>query len=323
MVARVTTLKASADRLAGLVEYYAGLADGGPASSRGPVDYYLDPAEPPGRWHGSGRAALGLEGVVSADQMRALLLGENPGTGAGLGRSFGESSARGFDVTFSAPKSVSVLWAVHDNPAVRGEVTAAHDAAVAATLEWVEAHGAVTRRGRQGVHQVDTRGLAVAVFRQHTSRTADPQLHSHAIVAAKVQDLSGRWLSLDARWLKQQQRSISWVYDAALRAELSARLGVGWAAVADGAGQADIDGVPTALCERVSQRARQVDAKLGELLGRWRAEHDGADPDPRTIALLERRAVTASRPAKPHPDHGPDRLHAEWRRQAAAIGVAL
>lgn len=323
MVARVTTLKAPAGRLGDLVEYYAGLAKPASQRDRGPADYYLDPAEPSGRWLGSGRRALGLEGTVAADEIRALLSGVHPENGAGLGRSFGETSARGFDVTFSAPKSVSVLWALHEDPSVRREVAEAHDAAVAATVTWIETHGAVTRRGRQGVHQVDTKGLTVAVFRQHTSRSSDPQLHSHAIVAAKVQDVSGRWLSLDARWLKQQQRSISWVYDAALRAELSNRLEVAWEPVADGAGQSDLEGVPAELCERFSQRARQVEAKAAELVVRWRAEHDGVDPDPKTIATLERRAVTASRPAKTHELVGPEALRRQWRRDAAEAGVEL
>ena len=61
MVARVTTLKATADRLGALVEYYAGLADRPASSGRGPVDYYLDPNEPPGRWTGTGVAALEVE----------------------------------------------------------------------------------------------------------------------------------------------------------------------------------------------------------------------------------------------------------------------
>jgi hypothetical protein len=68
----------------------------------------------------------------------------------------------------------------------------------------LERHGAVTRRGRDGVDQVDTRGLVTALFRQHTSRTADPQLHTHAVIWAKVQDPTGTWLALDARLLTAQ-----------------------------------------------------------------------------------------------------------------------
>ena len=166
-----------------------------PGPGRGPVDYYLDPDEPPGRWRGGGRHALGLDGNVEGTELRSLLEAAHPATGARLGRRFGDSSARGFDATFSAPKSVSVLWALSPDPFVRAEVLASHDAAVDAALAWFERHGAVTRRGTDGVLQVDTLGITAAVFRQHTSRTVDPQLHSHAIVSAKVQDETGRWLA--------------------------------------------------------------------------------------------------------------------------------
>ena len=129
---RVTTLKASADKLSGLLAYYAGLAEdrGWPGVGRGPVDYYLDPDEPPGRWWGAGLEALGLSGTVEGGDLRELLDARHPGTGDRLGRRFGDSSARGFDATFSAPKSVSVLWALTPDPWVRAEVLAAHDAAV-------------------------------------------------------------------------------------------------------------------------------------------------------------------------------------------------
>jgi len=83
-----------------------------------------------------------------------------------LGRRFGDKSARGFDATFSAPKSVSVLWALSPDPWVRAEVLAAHDAAVDAAMGWFQRHGAVTRRGRVGVFQVDTLGVTAALFRQ-------------------------------------------------------------------------------------------------------------------------------------------------------------
>lgn len=112
---RATTLKASPASVDGLLAYYAGLAtdqahrDG---AARGPVDYYLDPAEPPGRWTAHGRAALGLGEEVRAEELEALPTARHPTTGALLGRGFGKKSARAFDATFSAPKSVSVLWAL-------------------------------------------------------------------------------------------------------------------------------------------------------------------------------------------------------------------
>ncbi len=131
----------------------------------------------------------------------------------------------------------------------------------------------------------------MAVFRQHTSRSMDPQLHTHAVIAAKVQDPTGRWLSLDARFLKQQQRTIGWVYDAALRAGLTARLGVAWEPVEGG--QADIVHIGEEARTEFSRRSTQVDEKLVELIRSWSAEHR-ADPDPRTIASSN------AAPSSPH-----------------------
>ncbi|MDP9419061.1 MAG: relaxase domain-containing protein, partial [Actinomycetota bacterium] len=317
---RVTTLKAGEAGLAALVDYYAGLAadqlrrDG---VSRGPADYYLDPNEPPGRWWGEGCAAMELAGEVQPEQLAALLQARHPGNGSRLGRGFGAKSARGFDATFSAPKSASLLWALSPDPWVRAEVLAAHDAAVVSAQEWFEHHGAVTRRGKDGVDQVDTWGLVAALFRQHTSRSADPQLHTHAVIAAKVQDATCKWLSLDARFLKQQQRSISWVYAASLKTELSGRLGVSWGPVSDG--HAEIEGVPEDLLKLFSQRSQQVEAKTAELIAAWVDAHDGAEPDARTIYRLERWAVLDSRPDKEDAIEA-GTLRAEWTERARAGG---
>ncbi|MBW3581343.1 MAG: relaxase domain-containing protein [Actinobacteria bacterium] len=313
---RVTTLKVGKAGLAALIDYYAGLAhdqlrrDG---ASRGPVDYYLDPNEPPGRWWGQGCGAMELAGGVHPEQLAALLEARHPGHGGRLGRGFGAKSARAFDATFSAPKSASLLWALSPDPWVRAEVLAAHHIAVVAALDWLQHHGALTRRGTNGIEQVDTQGLVAALFRQHTSRTADPQLHTHAVIIAKVQDPTGKWLSLDARFLKRQQRSISWLYAGALRSELSARLSVSWGPVVEG--HAEIDGLPQDLLKLFSQRTEQVEAKTAELIAAWVDEHDGAEPDALTIYRLERAAVRTSRPGKDKAVEA-DILRAEWRERA-------
>ncbi len=127
-VMRVTTLKAGKAGLTGLVDYYAGLADDQlrrDGAGRGPVDYYLDPDEPPGRWWGRGCEAMELAGEVQPEQLAALLQARHPARGGRLGRSFGAKSARAFDATFSAPKSASLLWALSPDPWVRAEVLAA------------------------------------------------------------------------------------------------------------------------------------------------------------------------------------------------------
>jgi hypothetical protein len=122
---------------------------------------------------------------------------------------------------------------------------------------------------------------------------------------------------LDARFLKFQQRSISAVYDAALRAELTARLGVGW--VERDTGLFDLACIPDEVREGFSKRSAQVEAKLAELIRRWSGENDGAEPDARTVAYIERSASVTSRPGK---EHGVDAaaLRAEWAQEAAGLG---
>jgi conjugative relaxase-like TrwC/TraI family protein len=320
-VLRVTTIKAAADAVGRVVEYYEALArqpaaQGAPG--RGPVDYYLDENEPPGVWWGHGAETVGLAGEVEADQLGRMLRARHPLSGERAGRGFGDRSARAFDATFSAPKSISVMWALAEDPRVRAEVAAAHDAAVTAALGWIEAHGAVSRRGRDGIHQVATRGLTVALFRQHTSRAADPQLHTHAIIWSKVQDAGGTWLALDARFLKYQQRSAGFIYQAALRAELTARLGLSWETPA-GSEIPEIAGIPAGLRELFSARTDQVAERFGAYVRSWVADHDGAEPSPAMLYRLERLAAEHSRPNK-GPVPAAEELRGEWTGRARDAG---
>ena len=106
----------------------------------------------------------------------------------------------GYDLTFSPVKSVSTLWAVAD-PHVAAQIERAHQAAVQDALSFIERHALFTRQGRNGVRQVDVRGLVAAAFTHRDSRAGDPDLHTHVAIANKVQTLDGRWLSIDGRVL--------------------------------------------------------------------------------------------------------------------------
>ena len=225
----------------------------------------------------------------------SLLAGVDPSTGVPLGRAFGEKSVRGYDVTFSAPKSVSVLAAVAD-PATRAEVHAAHDAAVDAVLGYVQRHALTRFRVEGEVVSVDAEGIAVGVFRQHVSRELDPQLHSHAVVAAKVASPDGRWLALDARPLMADQTVLSALYHAGLRSELTRRLGVGWEVPVNGI--AEMAGVDREVLEEFSQRSSQVEARREVKLDRFRATF-GREPTGRERWRLERESVVESRRSKP------------------------
>ena len=277
--------------------------------------YYLDAGEPPGRWFGRGAAQLGLDGQVEDEAFLAVMAGQHPTTGVRLGRRFGDSSVRGFDATFSAPKSVSVLFAVGDQQ-LRQEVTEAHDRAVDAVLDWIESQAHTRIRWQGHVVCVDAEGIVVGVFRQHTSRRLDPQLHTHAVIANRVKAPDRRWLALDARTIKMDQRTLSGLYHAGLRAELTRRLGVCWQPPVNGI--CEMVGVDPVVLAEFSQRSREVDNRLGEKLGRFRIDLD-REPTPRERWRLEREAVLDSRPAKTH-RHAAGELHAGWRGRLRALG---
>ena len=136
--------------------------------------YYLDAGEPAGVWRGRGAARLGLTGEIHEETFLALMAGLDPGTGDPLGRRYGDGSVRGFDVTASAPKSVSVLFALGDD-ATRAAVLEAHDTAVAAMVDWIEAHSHTRYRIDGQVATVDAEGIAVAAFRQHPAEPSTPR----------------------------------------------------------------------------------------------------------------------------------------------------
>src|SRR3712207_544521 len=92
----------------------------------------------------------------------------------------------GYDMTFSPVKSVSALWAIAPRQ-VAEQIEAAHAAAVADTLAWLERQACFTRLGAGGARQVETRGLIAAVFTHRDSRAGDPDLHTHVAVSNKVQ----------------------------------------------------------------------------------------------------------------------------------------
>ena len=141
----------------------------------------------------------------------------------------GSKAVAGFDLTFSPVKSVSALWALAD-PAIAREIAAAHDAAVAHTMALARARPPrYTRLGRDGVRQVEVRGLVAAAFTHRTSRAGDPDLHTHVAVSNKVQTLDGRWRALDGRVLFKATVAASERYNTRLEAELRARLGLRFA----------------------------------------------------------------------------------------------
>ncbi len=275
---RVTTLHASS--AAATAAYYA---------------QYLTaaPGEVPGVWSGRQAAGLGLSGTVDVEALELLLSDRDPVSGTPLGRELLDrftsdgrmiKAVSGFDATFSAPKSLSVWWALTGDR----RLLEAHDVAVSAALKHLERFGSTTRIRRDGgrLHP-DTNGLTMAKFRQTTSRADDPQIHSHAVISAKVQTAEGRWPALDARYLKKHQRMLGGVYQSVLRSELTHRFGVEWRPIVNG--QAEIAGVSDDLLAVFSKRSGDIDVALVAKVDEFR-HRQGREPsrgtrrdDPRSV----------------------------------------
>ncbi|MCA1844160.1 MAG: relaxase domain-containing protein, partial [Actinobacteria bacterium] len=148
----------------------------------GVEDYYMGAGEAPGVWHGQLAAGLGLTGVVEADHLEALLLGRDPTTDTELLSARRPRTVTAFDVTFSAPKSVSLLWAF-GAPEVASVGSIAHVEAVAVALDFLERRAGATRQQVDRQREQIPTGMAAATFVHRTSREGDPQLHTHCVVA--------------------------------------------------------------------------------------------------------------------------------------------
>jgi conjugative relaxase-like TrwC/TraI family protein len=272
--------------------------------AQGIEDYYSGQGETSGAWMGRGAARLGLAGNVAGNELRTVLGGVEPATGRRLAGREGAKRIPGWDLTFSAPKSVSVLYGLGAD-GVAKEVAASHEAAVAAGIAYLEEHATVSRRRVNGVIEpVKGEGLVVAAFRHRTSRAGDPQLHSHALVANVVEHIDGGTGAIHSPVIYRHARTAGFVYQAVLRGELSDRLGVNWDALHNGYGE--IEGMDRRLVEVFSKRRAEIEAALAE-----RGE-DSA-----------RAAQVAAHRTRSAMEYGVDAqtLHQRWAAEAAEVGV--
>lgn len=280
-----------------------------------------DDGERPGFWLGRQAGEMGVSGAVGTAELEALLSGHHPVTGEQLGSKYVDRHRKngkviravsGYDGTFSAPKSVSAWWGLTRDPGLQE----AHDLAVQVVLEHVEARATTRVRvnGPRMFPDVEN-GLTMAVFPQPTSREDDPQLHTHAVISAKVVAPSGRWYALDGHYVKKHQRSLGGLYQSVLRAELSHRYGVSWGPIEEG--QAEIIGMPDEVMQAFSKRTRQVEERREILVDSFR-DREGRDPTRWEHAAIKREAAADSRRAKS--GLGVDELTVRWRDEAAELG---
>jgi len=215
----------------------------------------------------------------------ALMRGRSPVDGEVLRAMGKRSTIAGLDLTFSAPKSVSVLFAVAEEETAKA-LLAAHERAVDAALAYLEREACLTRRGRDGAERLHGEGLIAASYRHRMSRAGDPQLHTHVVVG-NLTRAQGRYTALDARALYEHKSAAGALYRAVLRAEARRRLPwVSWRAA--GRGLFEIDGVADAVLRHFSQRRAEIKQRAAELVGALAGELSRERMQ--GIALATRRA---------------------------------
>lgn len=211
------------------------------------------------------------------------------------------TAVAGFDVCFSPVKSVSVLWAIAPRP-IAEQIEAAHHAAVADALAYLEAHAAYTRLGANGVAQVDTEGLIATAFTHRDSRAGDPDLHTHVVISNKVRTLNGQlWRALDARMLYRVLVTVSEVYNTRLEHHVHDLVGCEFAdrddTDPDRRPIREIIGVDERLRLLWSRRDAAIEARLAELAGQFHREW-GREPTTVEMLKLSERATLDTRPGK-------------------------
>lgn len=272
-------------------------------------DYYLDGGEPEGRWLGSGARALGLEGeVVGGVALSNLLRGLAPDANSPslVQLQSGKDHQPGWDLTFSAPKSVSILWAVAPR-ATRDAIRDAHHEAVAEALSFIEANFAFTRRG-EGGRRRDPAGLVVASFEHGTSRALDPQLHTHALVMNVASRPDAGFGTLASRELYMGKMTAGAIYRAALAHGLRRALGLAFRRERS---WFEVRGVPSAVLRAFSKRREAIERELASM-------QPGATPSAKSSEV----AALATREAKPGAAARAPRsaLFDAWRSEAVALG---
>ncbi|MGH9029464.1 MAG: MobF family relaxase, partial [Acidimicrobiales bacterium] len=279
--------------------------------ARGLDEYYTSAREAPGVWAGRWSSELGLSGVVEGDHLRALVRGVDPASGTDLLAGNPPRKVNAFDVTLSAPKSVSLLQAL-STPEVAAAVSTAHTEALSVALDVLERHAALTRRQTDGVRRVvPTGGLSIATFAHRTSRAGDPQLHSHCVVANMVRRDDLRYVALDASYLYDWGKAVGSIYQEELRRRLTESLDVAWGE--DRNGCREMLGFSDEQLRAFSKRTSEIES--------WIEAHGSTAPETPAEKRAAADAAALATRAQKDPSLTPEVLTARWRTEAQSLGV--
>lgn len=280
----------------GKIHYYLSLARG---------EYYRSEEAGQSRWIGQGAQNLGLSGTVGKDALERLYAGQSPTGDRPLVQNAGSEERRpGFDLTFSAPKSVSVLWAALPEDQAEG-VRQAHERAVDSAVRFLERTALFTRRGRGGKHLERARGLVGAAFTHRTSRDEDMQLHTHVLVLNVAEGQDRKWATLDGRTLYDMKMAAGAFYRAALASGLKEDFG--WSFRASKNGTFEVEGVPDSVLRHFSKRRLEIERRMKD-------EGGSSQADAQRIALESRAKKTARTDAE---------LRSSWASELRALSFNI
>jgi hypothetical protein len=271
--------------------------------------YLSGHGEYPGRWYGAGAGSLGLMAKHRWPGSRPCLRAATP--------RLGSCSA----VPMAATPCPPLMWSCGRPRASRSSTAwvtrpPAGRSSKGITLGWMRRSDIwtsiwVPRRGHGGVQHVDGQGVLAVGFDHRTSREGDPLLHTHLVIANRIQGPDGRWTALDGRDLYRHRLAADAIYRATYQRELSSSLGLARSGV-DGRGphgNRELQGMPEELVRGFSKRTGQIDTELDRLA------EDGRERTPRLVKW----AVQVTR--KPKQQEPPDTLYGRWRQEAAERGV--
>jgi conjugative relaxase-like TrwC/TraI family protein len=232
------------------IKYYSDLAK---------EDYYLDGGEPNGVWLGKGAKLLDLSGNVDNEKYINVMNGYTPDKKYELCQKSGKNHRHGWDLTFSAPKSVSIAWA-RANDELKQQIQNAHFEGVKQSLSFIEEHAAVTRRNKLGMMREKVTGLVAATFEHATSRAQDPQLHTHCLIGNVAPRADGSWGTLESRDFYLWQKAAGTLY----RAELASKLrDIGFEIDKDN-DAFKLAIVPEEICDHYSKRGAMIKEELAK-----------------------------------------------------------
>lgn len=229
-----------------------------------------------------------------------------------------QTAIAGFDLVFTPSKSVSIAWGLGDKE-LRKNIEAAHEHAIQDVVRHLESNVVMTRRGHNGIRQIDTKsGIIGTKFRHYDSRAGDPNLHDHVVIANRVEGADDKWSSIDGRTLYQYGVECSELYNSRVQQYVTEKTGLQFEPrMQNGKPIHEIVGISDETIRAFSSRRGDISAELDKVKAKF-IDDNGYEPSEKQLIKLAQQATLATRPAKSEARSLED-LHTEWVAAAHAL----